>query len=788
MTAFIGLGVRALVLLSLAWIGAILLRRYSASIRASLWTAAFAAVLLLPAVSILGPAWRVPILAAPEATPVEFARSAREESAAPRVVNVGDGSPSPVMEAAASDGSAATLAAPGVSWTVVALAIVAVVTGILLVRIAAAYRRMRQIASRAVAADDDWAVVVDEVRNELGIVQPIAVRVTGATNVPAVTGFSLPVLLLPMETDDWPLDVRRAVVLHELAHVVRRDSVSQLISQIACAIYWFVPLAWYGARRGAAFRERASDDVVIQAGVRPSAYAQSLLVLARSSSHTLQSPAAMAMAESRIHERIRAILAPSVRREQLTWRSALTMLALTFGATAIVGAIEPAERAVASRDAATPVTAATQAAAATPPPVVISVAPGRAEVARPGAAPMAVVQTDRLCGGAGLDKSSSSIQEDDNQRRWTVRLSGPGCSVDLRAEGKFEFTADFTDIARIDANGFFRVDVTDRGVRRQLEIESKNGTLSRTWRVDGRESPYDAAARAWFAAFLIELDRRTAIGVDIRLPILVRQGGVDAVLKETALMSSDYARSQYYLKLPKATKVTPDETTRLLRQAGSLSGSDHYLAEIVRAYAANVQDTTVRSALVELLERMKSDHYLATSVETIMGDRAPGPAEMDVLVRVVPRMSSDHYKTQILMKVLKAPSLSSGHRATIATTSAAIDSDHYAAEVLEALARKGLGDDAIRRAFFDAASKVDSDHYHAAVLTAVLGGPSLAERDLIDVVASSKGIDSDHYQAEVLERVARHTVATDRVKTAVLDASAGMSSHYAEQVRRAGGR
>jgi hypothetical protein len=159
-------------------------------------------------------------------------------------------------------------------------------------------------------------------------------------------------------------------------------------------------------------------------------------------------------------------------------------------------------------------------------------------------------QAGRFCEGRGLDKSSTSVQENDRERRMTIKLSGSGCSVDLSAEGKFDFNADFTDITRIDSNGFFRVDVTDRGVRRQLDIESRNGTLTRAWRVDGRERPYDAEARAWFASFLIELDRRTAIGVDIRLPILIRQGGVDAVLKEPALMSSDYARSQYYVKLP----------------------------------------------------------------------------------------------------------------------------------------------------------------------------------------------------------------------------------------------
>jgi hypothetical protein len=36
--------------------------------------------------------------------------------------------------------------------------------------------------------------------------------------------------------------------------------------------------------------------------------------------------------------------------------------------------------------------------------------------------------------------------------------------------------------------------------------------------------------------------------------------------------------------------------------------------------------------------------------------------------------------------------------------------------------------------------------------------------------------------------VARHRAANDRVRTAVLDASDRMSSHYREQVRRVAGR
>ena len=857
MSTLIDLAIRVTVLLSIAWLAGILLRQRSASVRATLWTAALTAVLLVPMVAAVAPAWRIPILAAPASTAASTAATTPQPlitpipvaepvaPAATSTVEVPAMSVGPVGDPLPSTRQDTFQMSPGQ----IVLAALGFVAFMLLLRIAAGYRRMRHIAARAEEADEVWSRLVTSVRRELNIAREIPVRVTGETNVPAVAGVWTPVLLLPIETDDWPLDVRRAVILHELAHIARRDSLGQLVGQLACALYWFVPLAWYGARRAAAFRERASDDMVIAAGVRPSRYAESLIALARSSAHALQSPATVAMAESRIHERIAAILSPAARRDRLTWQSGTAVLVLMLGATTIVGAVQPAERRAPLADARaattviapppgvnnaqqpTPANApsapsapgATPASAAAPAPnapapglttspdpalmTSVALAPGLTpppsadepgpsdESATPDSARAArtplVTQAPATSGGrlcSGLDKSSSSIHEDDKYRRWTVKLSGPSCTVDLRAEGKIEFNADFTDLASIDQNGFFRVDVTEGGVRRQLDIESKGGTLTRTWRVDGRERPYDNEARAWFAAFLIELDRRTAIGVNVRLPLLVRQGGVDAVLRETALISSDYARSQYYIKLPAATKVTPAETIRILKQAGTVTTSAHYLAELVRAYTANVQDASVRTALVELVERMDSDHYRATSIETILGPGAPGQAEMDVLVRLVPRMTSDHYKAQVLLKVLKAPTLSTSHRVSIATTSAAIESDHYAAEVLMALARKGLGDEAVRRAFFDAASKVGSDHYHGEVLNAVVGGPAITERELLDVVANAKGVGSEHYRAEVLGRVARHQAASDRVKSAVLEAGDAMSRHYADQVRRAVGR
>jgi beta-lactamase regulating signal transducer with metallopeptidase domain len=73
-------------------------------------------------------------------------------------------------------------------------------------------------------------------------------------------------IVVPATAETWSDDRRRAVLLHELAHIARHDCLTQLLAAVACALYWVHPGVWWTAHRLRRERERASDDRVLATG------------------------------------------------------------------------------------------------------------------------------------------------------------------------------------------------------------------------------------------------------------------------------------------------------------------------------------------------------------------------------------------------------------------------------------------------------------------------------------------------------------------------------------------
>ena len=95
---------------------------------------------------------------------------------------------------------------------------------------------------------------------------------------PGVFGLHRPVLVWPRGIDDRLTDAQiDAILLHEIAHVRRRDNLAAALHMAVQTIFWFHPLTWWIGSRLVDERERACDEDVVHAGSEPHVYAEGIL-------------------------------------------------------------------------------------------------------------------------------------------------------------------------------------------------------------------------------------------------------------------------------------------------------------------------------------------------------------------------------------------------------------------------------------------------------------------------------------------------------------------------------
>jgi len=385
------LGIKAtlglLAALAVTWLA----RRSSAALRHRVWFLTYCGLLLLPVLPLVLPKWQIPLPSAfartrpevsqtlpavphesrpaeaphqnhpesqPERDPVvsspqdDFSwsadggttRGAEQRRTAETAIEQSPAVTTPTL-VAATQPTRSPIQPPGRSVRLYVGALIAVwLTGALvsLFGIVAGRRRGRQLLRLAEPVlDRRWLDPFEQLRENLRVTGRVTLLESSQAAVPMATGILRHAVLLPRETEEWPTALRRYVLIHELAHVKRRDVLQHLISSVATALYWFHPLAWYGMRRMRLEREIACDDCVLMAGEHPCDYAAELVGIARRL-HGITTPWAVCMTGgSTLEGRVRSMLDRARSHGPLSAGAARSLLIAALAAIALLAAVEP---------------------------------------------------------------------------------------------------------------------------------------------------------------------------------------------------------------------------------------------------------------------------------------------------------------------------------------------------------------------------------------------------------------------------------------------------------------
>ena len=360
------------VLLLLACVATWLYRKSSAALRHSIWCLTMAGLLLLPIAAWLLPAWQLPILP-PVPTPVaEVVRllpsppalpapavtieptshrapviSQRQPTLAhapspPVVIPTLEPQPTPpFVESIAESTTSPLSTVESVSLVVSAgWALGVTLFGTLL--LVGLGRTVRMRSRSVVIGDGEWSVMLTELRQRLGLSRSVELREHAASVVPLTWGIWRPVVLVPQLARAWAEPMRRAVLLHELAHVQRGDVACQVLGRLTCVLYWFHPLAWLALRQLRQEREQACDDAVVQSGEKASDYAEQLLAVARMCCAPRGLSLGVAMAEgSSLERRVKSLFDSARSHGPLTRRVAVASILIGGAILAGLAPIQP---------------------------------------------------------------------------------------------------------------------------------------------------------------------------------------------------------------------------------------------------------------------------------------------------------------------------------------------------------------------------------------------------------------------------------------------------------------
>jgi beta-lactamase regulating signal transducer with metallopeptidase domain len=306
----------SLLLGAAASVAALSRRRTSAATRHLIWSLALGGTLLLPITSFALPGWTFTIGTAPAATEAAPVIDRGNESVAR------PSTPAPVTV----DADAPTAGAQRVnlSWSALIGAVYSGGVAVILIALLVQHTSVRRYARRASdVRDPEWSRLLAECARGMGVRSDVRLLRSREQSMPMTFGIRRPSILIPAIAETWTGDRRRAVILHELAHIARRDCLTQTLASLACALYWFHPAVWWVMRRLRIERELACDDRVIAAGTQPRDYAGHLLEIAYSFGDHRVSAMAVSMArpqqlESRMlaaldDDRNRTVPAPRVR-------------------------------------------------------------------------------------------------------------------------------------------------------------------------------------------------------------------------------------------------------------------------------------------------------------------------------------------------------------------------------------------------------------------------------------------------------------------------------------------
>lgn len=276
--------VRSVVVAAAAGIALYAFRVKSPSLHLHAWRWVLYSALAMPLLALMLPPLGVPVPGFVAAvaqhtnrvplTRIEVRRIASQSS----IGEISTLPPSPVSQSATGSAISPKFSNGSVNWIGIAALLYFAIALFLLIRIGVGFAVARDlIRSSAGIADPELSLRLTEHAQRHGLRSLPRILQSDAISVPITMGALRPVIFLPDSWSEWRVAKLDAVLAHEVSHIARHDALTQMLSLLHRAIFWYSPLPWWLHRHIESLAEQASDEAALSSGTDRHEYARTLL-------------------------------------------------------------------------------------------------------------------------------------------------------------------------------------------------------------------------------------------------------------------------------------------------------------------------------------------------------------------------------------------------------------------------------------------------------------------------------------------------------------------------------
>ncbi len=705
--------------------------------------------------------------------------------------------------------SGKVLAAIEILWALLSL--------VMLARLAGGYRELRRLKSGVTPAPERWQLRLRRLCANNGVRRQTRLLISTQVAGPVSLGFLDPAILIPRAFLDTLSDAELDhIVMHELAHLRRRDDWTNLAQRFIEAALPIQPAVYWLSNRMSLEREMACDDWVIAATGTAKPYAASLTKVAELSQFGPAGILAASAAgnQSQLLRRVHHMLdrtrnaAPRLVVGPLVAAVAAIVGLIYLGARApqmVAFAQNPANE---NSQQELSVTRAPQAphslqapeapiaALNSPAPLASYASPAAQASTSPLAPPAPLAPSAPRAAMAPLAPLAPVVSQQSGETHVEFITRNGWTSLKVRIDGAIEFTDDDHDVKSLSPNGHFTLEEGSWLSGRGYDVKADaSGNLTKTYSVGRTSKPWDDEGRAWLGRLLPQVIRNTGMGAGPRVVRILRQGGPPAVIAEIGLIHSDGSRRIYLEQLFSQATLNAQQlkdSAKLIREISS----DGDKAQVVIAVDEQYFNGDLRPYLFEAAESIHSDGDKRRVLSDIVKKDAGNNESLVRVARAATHISSDGDKAEVLIamvepyrasdelhmvyfeavnsissdgdharvlsKMLERHGDDSDTLARVLRSAEKISSDGDKARVLREAVSSYRDDQATRKAFFDAANSISSDGDHQQVLVALIHRQGIGADTLGGIANSAQRISSDGDKAHVLVDLAGANVEPAR--------------------------